>query len=162
CTVQLSDFGMAAKSPHGLADVLWLAPEQLDRQTTTAVTDVYLAALVVFYALTGKTYWQSQDERALRDEQRRALTPVSLRATELGVTLPHEIDPIFERALNPSVAGRTRTVGDFAHALSKACTRKAGQPSIVEPPDIPKVIVREPPPRPPPRVSDEPTVSRSD
>lgn len=157
--VELSGFGMTPRPPFSFSDALWLAPEQLDRQEANATTDVYLAALLVFFALTGKPYWHAQDERTLRQEQRRALTPASLRATELGVTLPHEVDAIFERALSPSMSGRTRTAGDFARALSQACTRKAGLPSIIEPPDLPKVIVREPPPKPPPRIADEPTVT---
>lgn len=170
CQVQLADFGMTPHPPFAFDDALWLAPEQLEGQAGSKQSDTYAAALVVFFALTGKSYWHAKDERSLREEQRRALAPVSQRALELGVTLPHEVNAIFEQALSPSISARTPNVGDFARALSKVCTRKPGAPSIVEPSDVPKVIVAtssafqptpiEDRPRPPTPTNDEPTVHR--
>jgi serine/threonine protein kinase len=54
CSVQLSDFEMTPHRPFVLSDALWLSPEQLEGQPATQLTDVYLTALVVFFALTGQ------------------------------------------------------------------------------------------------------------
>ncbi len=64
CEVQLADFGstVARAAPGGAAvdplDVPWLAPEQVFGGAAPGVaSDVFSAALVVFFALTGRSFW---------------------------------------------------------------------------------------------------------
>lgn len=161
CATSLADFGLPPPVPPKIEEALWRAPEQLDLKGESAATDVFSAALIIFFALTGKSYWRAEDEKALREEQAKPRVPASLRATEIGVTLPHAVDATFERALSSNPGKRFDSVGHLAEALTEVCKKDVSiaPPPLApasEPKDLPKVIVERP--LPPKVINDEPTV----
>ena len=91
--VRISDFGaglarIAVPTQEGYVHAVpWLAPEQV--QSTSVASgpaDVFSAALVIFYALTGRSYWRATqgtvDIAAWQRELLDARTPPSVRARE--------------------------------------------------------------------------------
>lgn len=127
--VEVSDFELPVLD-DSFERKLWLAPEQLDGGPATAAADVFSTALIVFYAITGKHYWSAQTLEDLRAEIAAPLVAPWLRADELGVTLPPEMDEVFVKALSIAPADRPRRVAEFAKALDAA----------------PKPVVSVPPP----------------
>lgn len=102
----------------------WLAPEQVQGAAAGAPADVFTAALVAFFAMTGRSYWRAcqgaqPDLAAWQQELMAPRTPPSLRALELGVSLPGTIDKPLMRALSPDPSERPRSVSEFAAALAQ-------------------------------------------
>lgn len=101
----------------------WLAPEQLQGPVApTPHPDVYAAALIAFYALTGRPYWlscqtSSVDVPALHQEVVAPHVPASVRAGELGRPTNPALDPAFARALAANPAERPATVGQLVQAM---------------------------------------------
>ena len=131
CDVQLADFGstVARAAPGGAAvdpvDVRWLAPEQVFGGAAPGVaSDVFSAALVVFFALTGRSYWRSAagpiDPAEWSKEAWGPRVPASARAAELGQKLGTEWDAPFARALDVDPARRHHSIADLADAFERA------------------------------------------
>jgi serine/threonine protein kinase len=130
--VRLADFAMelvhrALSSPEERrVSARWLAPEQASNASDPGpAVDIFAAALLAFYALTGASYWRScqtdsLDESAWRSELLGSRVPVSQRARELGIVLDGAFDQPFARALAVSAHERFRTAGEFAEALAAA------------------------------------------
>jgi serine/threonine protein kinase len=115
--VKILDFGIAKLMHEGRAAAsatstvgtpLWIAPEQLKRGTLSVQTDVWALGLMVFWALTGRAYWEAANEddvpiEALLTEILMApLAPASERARALGVpdgVVPPGLDEWFERCV---------------------------------------------------------------
>jgi eukaryotic-like serine/threonine-protein kinase len=104
----------------------WMAPEQLTGTVPAgAQADVFGAALVAFFALTGQSYWRScagaqPNVQAWQQEIMVARTPASARASEIGLRVSPQLDPVFARALAHEPHDRYRTVGEFAAAFEAA------------------------------------------
>lgn len=130
--VRITDFGASvvrSTSPTHEAyaqSAPWWAPEQLQPAAVLGTaTDVFSAALVAFYALTGRPYWMScqrqpPDLPAWQMEVMGARTPVSQRARELGAVVNPIIDGVFARALSLNQPERPQTVIELANALTSA------------------------------------------
>ncbi len=106
--------------------VPWLAPEQSNDEAAVGVeADVFAAALVAFFAVSGRSYWQScpkgaVDVAAWQREIAGPRAPASERARESSLELPQAFDAVFARALSVSQKERFRTVGELAAALAMA------------------------------------------
>ncbi|UQA60240.1 protein kinase domain-containing protein [Polyangium aurulentum] len=102
----------------------WVAPEQMQGTAPAGPqADVFAAALIMFYALTGRSYWRScqgpqPDLNAWQRELLSPRTPVSQRANELGVAISPILDGIFNRALAIDPNERYRQVSELAAAFA--------------------------------------------
>jgi serine/threonine protein kinase len=131
CAVQVADFGANAvrarmdREAQLAFSAPWLAPEQVDGdQKAGPEADVFAAALVTFFAMTGRSLWPScrgavVDVSAWRAEIARTAPRASVAAAEIGATIDPAFDEAFANAL-ASPAARTKSVGAFAAALADA------------------------------------------
>lgn len=128
--ITLTDFGAAyargavpSQEGHALS-APWMAPEQLRQGVPIGpAADVFSMALVVFHALTGKSYWLScahgaPDFGALAREIVAPRTPASVRASELGAPLPATLDIVLARALAVDPGERYRSAGELGAAIA--------------------------------------------
>lgn len=129
---RLTDFG--ANIPRSIVpthegyamSAPWMAPEQVTGSAPAgAAADVFSAALVAFFALTGTSYWRScqgpsPNIQAWQQEIMAPRTPPSARAGEVGLRLNPALDVILMRALAHEPHERFRTVGEFATAFDSA------------------------------------------
>jgi eukaryotic-like serine/threonine-protein kinase len=123
-TVRVADFGVA--SAAGLDSLTmtgtilgtagYLAPEQARGEPTTPATDLYALAVVAFELLTGQRPFQADNPTAEAAAHVHAPVPA---VSERG-DLPHELDPIFRRALAKDPAERYPSSADFVSALREA------------------------------------------
>jgi serine/threonine protein kinase len=102
----------------------WLAPEQVQGAAPMPASDVFSAALVAFYAATGKAYWRSCQGAALdlggwQQEIAAPRVAASARARELGVSLSPALDVALGRALAPTPGERFGSVSELAAALAQ-------------------------------------------
>jgi len=118
--VQVGDRGADLLRRTAKARHRWLAPEQLDETADRddPRTDVFAMALLVFFALTGSSYWSSTDDDALADELRGPRILPSLRARDVGVELDAAFDAALLRALSVEAAARFASARAFAEALA--------------------------------------------
>ncbi len=128
----------------------WMAPEQVTGQVPAgAAADVFAAALVAFYALTGQSYWrscqgQTPNIQAWQQELMSARVPVSARASEMGMRVNPNLDSVFARALAHEPHERFRTVGELASMFESAIG--AREPEMASTMAFPAVIDEPPPP----------------
>jgi hypothetical protein len=127
--VQLMDFGVSVvrgTSPTHEAYAAcapWWAPEQLQAsEQGGAATDVFAAALVAFFSLTGQSYWRScqqlpPDLGAWQQELLGPRTPASLRAQEVGTPLNAALDAVFLRCLSVNPGERAAQIDELVQAL---------------------------------------------
>jgi hypothetical protein len=132
--VRVTDFGAglvraAVPTQEGYALAApWLAPEQAQGGAPAgAAADVFSAALVLFFALTGRTYWLSTqgplDLAGWQRELMGARTPPSARALQLGVQLNSAFDGLLGCALSLDPSQRYRTIGEMAQAFEALGSR---------------------------------------
>lgn len=129
-SVTVTDFGVAAArllsppSPGWPATPGWLSAEQADPSIPAHPTmDVYALGLVMFYALTGRSYFtacqsQSLDLNLLWAEMTAPPVAASTRAQQLGVSLSPAYDPWFARVLSVVPSERFATVAEMASAFA--------------------------------------------
>jgi eukaryotic-like serine/threonine-protein kinase len=126
--VRVTDFGAGlprAAVPTQEGYVLsapWLAPEQVQGGAAAgAAADVFAAALVAFFALTGRSYWRScqgaPDLAGWQREIQSPRTPPSVRAREFGVQLSSGFDGVLGASLALDPGQRYRSVGELAAAI---------------------------------------------
>jgi serine/threonine protein kinase len=131
CEVRLADFastvarGAIPGSSIEQGLLPWLAPEQVFGVTPPGVlSDVFSAALVVFFALTGRSYWRcfpgEPNPAAWSREVWGTRLPASVRAAELASKLPRSWDAPFARALEVEPERRYPSVGELAEAFARA------------------------------------------
>lgn len=133
---RVTDFGaglvrIAVPTHDGYAlSAPWLAPEQVQQgQQAGPAADIFSAALVAFFALTGRSFWrscqgQSPDLNAWQQELFGGRAVASLRASEIGIPLNAALDPVFSRALQVDPRQRYRTVGELAAAFDAAANQR--------------------------------------
>lgn len=137
--VRVGDFGSAlvhAAFPVGDAPVhaaAWQSPEQTRGEEGAIASDVYSAALVLFFALTGRPYYRATREGqatldALRSEQLAPGGSVCARAAEFRLVLPPTLDAPFARALSPRAADRFASIAELGEALSQALAGRTSVP----------------------------------
>jgi serine/threonine protein kinase len=139
CAVKLGDFAAPAQPP-------WMAPEQAGEEAAGIAADVFSAALVVFFAMTGRSYWRKAasppDVVAWLREIRSTHPAASARAAELRVTLGGSWDPPFARALRLEAAARYGSASELADAFEHAQRNRGDPPEptaakAVDPPVAP-------------------------
>ncbi len=130
--VRLGDFGASvvrSTSPAHVGyenSVPWSAPEHLQPASALGpAADVFAVALLAFYILTGRSYWESCQSSPpdLRRWQAEVMAPrmaVSQRGAQLGLALPAALDAAFARALSVNPAERPRSALELAHAIVTA------------------------------------------
>ncbi|MBM4373548.1 MAG: protein kinase [Deltaproteobacteria bacterium] len=130
--VRVCDFGIAvvrSTSPTHESyakSAPWWAPEQLQPAATLgAPADVFSAALLAFYALTGGSFWGScqrtpPDLAGWQVELMGQRPLASQRAAQLGVSLAPSLDAVFASALSVHQAERPRSVSELARAFAAA------------------------------------------
>ncbi|WP_437719288.1 hypothetical protein WMF45_24540 [Sorangium sp. So ce448] len=128
-SVKLTDFGpslarsMVPTQEGYVLSAPWLAPEQLQPGGQAGpAADIFSAALVSFFALTGRSYWRScQGQVDIQGWQRELMAPrlaASVRAAELGIPLSPVLDGAFARALAHDPRERFRSASELAAMLS--------------------------------------------
>ncbi|WP_437301451.1 serine/threonine protein kinase [Sorangium sp. So ce426] len=128
-SVKLTDFGpslarsMVPTQEGYVLSAPWLAPEQLQPGGQAGpAADIFSAALLSFFALTGRSYWRScQGQVDVQGWQRELMAPrlaASVRAAELGVPLSPVLDGAFARALAHDPRERFRSASELAAMLS--------------------------------------------
>jgi serine/threonine protein kinase len=161
--VRVVDFGMAHAraaliTPEGRAiSAPWIAPEQLRAEDDAgAPSDVFSAALVAFFALTGKSLWTACDAKTLdvdavaKELKGKAPKP-SMRAKAIGVPFVEILDGVLLRALSEKPADRFASVGAFAAAFGEALRAK---------PHATEILIAIPAPKAPARPSKPSAPSR--
>ncbi len=134
--LRVTDFGAglvrtAVPTQEGYALAApWLAPEQVQGQVPAgAAADVFAIGLMMFFAMTGRSYWRScQGPLDLAGWQREVMsprTPPSARALQLGVTLSSAFDGILGCALSPDPGQRYRSVRELGQAFEALAGAKA-------------------------------------
>ncbi|WP_437738680.1 serine/threonine protein kinase [Sorangium sp. So ce1335] len=157
--VKVTDFGPSlARSlmptPEGyVLSAPWLAPEQVQPGAPAgAAADIFSAALVAFFALTGRSYWRScQGQVDVPGWQRELMGPrpaASARAAELGVPLSPVLDAAFARALAHDPRERFRSASELAAMLSgfSAAAIEVGS-TLALSPSASEAVAAAPPPR---------------
>ncbi len=118
----------------------WIAPEQVQGGPDGPASDVFSAALVAFFAATGRPYWRScqgavPDLAGWQQEIFGPRVPPTARAMEMGVALPSGYDAVLARALSPNPAERYGSIAELAGAL--AMMAQAGVVPVVGGPGAP-------------------------
>ncbi|WP_433937687.1 serine/threonine protein kinase [Sorangium cellulosum] len=156
--VKVTDFGPSVArsllpTPDGyVQSAPWLAPEQVQPGVPAgAAADIFSAALVAFFALTGRSYWRScQGQVDVPGWQRELMGPrlaASARAAELGVPLSPALDAAFARALAHDPRERFRSASELAAMLSgfSAAAIEVGS-TLALSPSAGEAVVPAPPP----------------
>ncbi|NUP08563.1 MAG: protein kinase [Polyangiaceae bacterium] len=109
----------------------WIAPEQAQSGSVTPAADVFTVGLLVFFALTGRTYWrscqgQTFDLNGWQQELSSQRTPASQRAAELGVPLSPTLDIVIWKALSNDPNERYQSIGEFANVIEESMRAQVG------------------------------------
>ncbi|WP_437322485.1 serine/threonine protein kinase [Sorangium sp. So ce381] len=157
-SVKLTDFGpplarsMLPTQEGYVLSAPWLAPEQLQPGGQAGpAADIFSAALVSFFALTGRSYWRScQGQVDVQAWQRELMAPrlaASVRAAELGIPLSPVLDGAFARALAHDPRERFRSASELAAMLSgfSAAAIEVGS-TLALSPSVNEAVAPAPPP----------------
>ena len=126
----LMDFGTGReelRSPSGAVEnltgtPLYLAPEVLDGQLTTAQSDVYSLGVLLYHLLTGGYPVTAGNLRELVEAHRNHATR---QLQEVRGDLPEPLVAAIERATRPDLSTRFRDATEMAAALAHALPRAA-------------------------------------
>jgi len=137
----------------------WIAPEQAQGGAAVgAACDVFTAALVAFFALTGRSFWRScltdtPDVNLWQQELTGERTPFSARAAELGVPVSPTIDSVMWKALSVDPEARFHSIGELAAKFSDAAARAGDAPATMA---LPAFQEQPPPAQPAPMPAAQP------
>jgi serine/threonine protein kinase len=124
----LMDFGMnALRAAAGLVEpraLPWLAPEQHVAEPAWIGADVYALALLVYFAIAGRSLLRGTDAASLAAESASIAASgagsLAARAREDGVSWSSEFEAAMARALAASPNDRFESAGAFAAELLDA------------------------------------------
>jgi serine/threonine-protein kinase len=110
--------GVTADSPGSLVGTLsFMAPEQATRaRAITARSDLFVAGLLVYYALSGRIPFRGQDDRDVLVSVVRA-APIPLRRVRRDA--PSALDAVLARALAKHPDARFSGAGEMRAALGR-------------------------------------------
>lgn len=108
----------------------WIAPEQAQSGNVGPGADVFAMGLVLFYALTGRSYWKSLQTQTLdlagwQQELVAPRAPASARAAEIGVPLSPSLDAALWKALALDPNERFKSIGELTNVLEETLQRQA-------------------------------------
>ena len=143
--VHVADFGIASAAGMDsltmtgtvLGTAGYLSPEQAQGERATAASDRYSLAVVAFELLSGRRPFESESITAEAAAHVNAQVPSIARMCE---QLPHELDPVFSRALAKNPSERFESAAEFVAALRAALAEAAGTTRSFQP----TVAVRPP------------------
>jgi serine/threonine protein kinase len=144
-SVKVLDFGIArlvaesttrAKTQGMIGTPLWMSPEQTEKGKLTPAADVWALGLILYYCLTGRSYWRSgQDPEAtfsmvMKEVLFGELPLPTLRSRDdrCPERVPAGIDPVFARAVARSPDARFPDADAFWAALSPTLGASAPSP----------------------------------
>jgi eukaryotic-like serine/threonine-protein kinase len=142
--VRIVDFGVgvaraALHTNEGFAVAApWMAPEQMQGTPGGAPADIFSAALIAFFAATGRSYWRScqgpsPNLAAWQQEIVAARVAPSVRARELGANLAPGFDAPLLRALALNPAERFASLAELTDALASAGAPAANKMAMTMP-----------------------------
>ncbi len=128
--VRMADFGVASAvgmdsmtmTGTVLGTAGYLAPEQARGERATPASDRYGLGIVAFELLTGERPFAADSPTAEAAAHVHAPIPTLSDRSDL----PHELDPVLQRALAKDPADRYPSSVDFVAALRDALTHAAG------------------------------------
>jgi predicted Ser/Thr protein kinase len=131
--VHVADFGIASSAGMDsltmtgtvLGTAGYLSPEQAQGDRAGPASDRYALGIVAWELLTGTRPFESESPTA----EAAAHVNAPIPAVSAAGDLPHELDPVFERALAKDAAQRYGTAGEFVAALRSAFSEAAGSTS---------------------------------
>lgn len=141
--VKVLDFGIAKivenrNATAATGTPMWLAPEQTARGHITSAADVWAFGLVVFAMFTGASFWRTPAKKdaslveLLSEILRDPIPPASVRAAELGRSLPPSFDAWFLRCLARAPSDRFANAREAHAALAPLlAARPPSQPTAV-------------------------------
>jgi eukaryotic-like serine/threonine-protein kinase len=122
--LRVADFGIASAAGMDsltmtgtvLGTAGYLSPEQAQGERATPASDRYALAVVAYELLTGRRPFESESATA----EAAAHVHAEIPSISAESDLPHELDPVFERALAKDPARRFGSSSDFVQAVREA------------------------------------------
>lgn len=123
--VLLADFGAnairAAMRLRDPAAAAWMAPEQHAGRPASAETDVFALALLVFFALTGRSLLPGDDAQTTAGLSAHAPSQLRERVREEGLAISPPIEGVLARAFSLKAQDRFASAGELAEELAAVC-----------------------------------------
>jgi hypothetical protein len=159
-TVKVLDFGIAkllqdtdSAMTAALGTPLWMAPEQTTPGASVSpATDIWAVGLLVFWMLTGATYWRSARMQPaslpslMREVVLDPIEPASVRSADLGAsrTFSPAMDAWFATCLDRDPGRRFPTATMCRDALIRALSPQVQGHSVAAYPQPPSAVQPEP------------------
>jgi eukaryotic-like serine/threonine-protein kinase len=136
--VHVADFGIASAAGLGsltqtgtvLGTASYLSPEQAQGERTSAASDLYSLAVVAFELLTGRRPFEASSAAA---EAAAHVTSEVPSVCDVNPSIPHELDPVFAKALAKDPAERYGSCAELVAALRASLEEAAGATAITVP-----------------------------
>ena len=136
--VHVADFGIASaagmqsltQTGTVLGTASYLSPEQATGDATSAASDLYSLGVVAFELLTGHRPFEGD---TIAEEAAAHVSGDVPSVQSFDRRLPHELDPVFARALSKEPTWRFGSGAEFVAALRAAFDGAAGATAIVPP-----------------------------
>jgi serine/threonine-protein kinase len=130
-SVKVLDFGIArdanANSRTAIKGTLaYFAPEQLDLQPATPLSDLFALAGVAYEALTRQRPFRGADEQEVAEAIRRLAPPP---VSDLNHDVPQSVSQVIQKAMAKQPGQRFFNTREFADALQKASRSEPGEHS---------------------------------
>jgi serine/threonine protein kinase len=137
--VHVADFGIASaagmqsltQTGTVLGTASYLSPEQASGEATSAASDLYSLGVVAFELLTGHRPFEGE---TIAEEAAAHLNSDLPSVRTFDRRLPHELDPVFARALSKEPTWRFASGAEFVAALRAAFDLAAGATEVAAPP----------------------------
>lgn len=126
--VKLINFGVS-KGELNKQNILYKAPEQIERKPTNIAGDVYSLAVVAYQILTNRLPFKASSKKDFLKAQHEGFV---LRPTDLRFDLPSAVDEVLEKALAFSTADRFASAREFGDAFFNALNAAPSEEKEVE------------------------------
>ncbi len=124
----LSDFGIAriigqsgiTRSGAIMGTPAYMSPEQGSDESLTASSDIYSLGVILFEMLTGQVPFEAESPIVVLHKQVHEPAPSVLSFRK---DLPHQIEPVLEKALSKDPVGRFDTAAELINTFSAVCSK---------------------------------------